>query len=46
MKGNTQNWFDSEVLEKLIAKSKLFKRFKKFRLNKDKELYKKAKYDA
>ena len=46
MKGNTQKWFDSKVLEKLNARDKLFKKFKKSRLNIDKELYKKAKYDA
>ena len=46
IKGNTQKWFDSEVLEKLNARDKLFKKVKKSRLNIDKELYKKAKYDA
>ena len=33
IKGNTQKWFDSEVLEKLNAKNTLFKNFKKSRLN-------------
>ena len=46
IKWNTQKWFDSEVLEKLNARDKLFKKFKKSRLNIDKELHKKAKYDA
>ena len=46
IKGNIQKWFDSEVLEKLNARGKLFKKIKKSRLNRDKELYKKAKYDA
>ena len=46
VKGNTQKWFDSEVLEKLNAREKFFKKFKKSRLNIDKELYQKAKYDA
>ena len=46
IKGNTQKWFDSEVLAKLNAKDALFKNFKKSRLNIDKELYKEAKYDA
>ena len=46
MKGNTQKWFDSKVLEKLNARHNLFKKFKKSRLNIDKELYIKAKYDA
>ena len=39
-------WLDSEVLEKLNATDKLFKKLKKSRLNIDKELYKKAKQDA
>ena len=46
IKENTQKWVDSEVWEKLNARDKLFKKFKKSRLNIDKELYKKAKYDA
>ena len=40
--GNTQKWFNSEVLEKLNAIDKLFKKFKKSRLNIDKEFYKKV----
>ena len=46
MKGNTQKWFDSKVLEKLDVRHNLFKKFKKSCLNIDKELYIKAKYDA
>ena len=46
VKGNTQKWFDGEVLEKLNLRNKLFKKFKKSRLHIDKELYKKSKYDA
>ena len=46
VKGNTQNWFDGEVLEKLRSRDKLFKAFKKTRLHINKELYKKTKYDA
>ena len=46
MKGNTQKWFDGEVLEKLNLRNKLFKKFKKSRLRIDKEFYKKSKYDA
>ena len=41
-KGNTQKWFDGEVLEKLNARDKFFKKFKKSRCNIDKELYKKS----
>ena len=44
--GDTQKWFDGEVLEKLNLRNKLFKKFKKSRLHIDKELYKKSKYDA
>ena len=40
VKGNTQKWFDGEVLEKLNLRNKLFKKFKKSRLHIDKELYK------
>ena len=46
VKRNTQNWFNGKVLEKLTSRDKLFKAFKKRRLHIDKELYKKAKYDA
>ena len=46
VKGNTQNWFDGEVLEKLNLRNKLFKKFNKSRLHINKELYKKSKYDA
>ena len=46
VKGNTQKWFDGEVLEKLNLRNKLLKKFKKSRLHIDKELYKKPKYDA
>ena len=45
-KKNTQKWFDSEVLEKLNARDRLFKKFKKSRLHMDKQLLKKAKYDT
>ena len=45
VKGNTQIWFDGEVLEKLNFRNKLFQKFKKSRLHIDKELYKKSKYD-
>ena len=46
VKGNTQNWFNEEVLEKLRSRDKLFQAFKKTRFHIDNELYKKAKYDA
>ena len=40
VKGNTQKWFDGEVLEKVNLRNKLFEKFKKSRLHFDKELYK------
>ena len=46
VKGNTQKWFDGELLEKLNLRNKLFKKFKKSRLHINKELNKKSKYDA
>ena len=46
VKGNTQKWFDGEVLEKLNLRNKLFKKFKKSRLHIVKELCKKSKLDA
>ena len=46
VKGNNQNWFDGEVLEKLRSRDKLFKVFKKTRHHIGKKIYKKAKYDA
>ena len=46
VKGNTQKWFDGDVLEKLNFRNKIFKKLKKSRLYIDKELYKKSKYDT
>ena len=46
VKGNIQNWFYGEVLEKLRTSGKLFKTFKTMRLHIDKEFYKKSKYDT
>ena len=43
VKGNIQNWFDGEALEKPSSMDKLFKAFKKTKLHADKELYKKGK---
>ena len=44
--GNTHNWFDSEVLRKLNARYKIFKKGKIYRLNIDKKSNKKPKCDA
>ena len=46
IKRNSQEWFDSEISEKLIIQDKLFKKFKKTRLHLDKEIYKRARYSV
>ena len=42
IKGNSQEWFDGEVLESIALRDKLFKKFKRSKLNVDKEIYNKA----
>ena len=42
VKGNSQEQFDSEVLESITLRNKLFKEFKRSNLNIDKEIYNKA----
>ena len=42
VKGNSQKWFDGKVLESIALRDKLFKKFKRSKLNLDKEIYKKA----
>ena len=39
VKGNSQEWFDGEVLESIALRDKLFKKFKHSKLNVDKEIY-------
>ena len=46
VKANAQKWFDREVLGNINTRDKLFKKFKKSRLQIDKELYKKTKYNT
>ena len=46
VKASIQKWFDGEVLENVDTRDKPFKKFKKFRLHIDKEVYKKAKYNT
>ena len=46
VKKNTKKCFDGKVLEKLNLRNKLFKKFKKSRLQIDKELHKKSKNDS
>ena len=42
VKGNSQEQFDGEVLESIALRDKLFKKFKRSKLNVDKEIYNKA----
>ena len=42
VKGNSQEWFDGEVLESIALRDKLFKKFKRSKLSIDKEIYNKA----
>ena len=42
VKGSSQEWFDGEVVESITLRDKLFKKFKRSKLNVDKEIYNKA----
>ena len=42
VKGNSQEWFNGEVLESITLRDKLYKKFKRSKLNADKEIYNKA----
>ena len=46
IKRNSQEWFDSEISEKLIIRDKFFKKYKKTRLHVDKQIYKRARYSV
>ena len=46
IKRNSQEWFDSEISEKLIIRDKFFKKYKKTRLHIDKEIYKRVRYSV
>ena len=46
VKCNSQDWFDGEVAEKIAIRDKLFKKFKKSRLQIDKDLYRNARNDV
>ena len=46
VKGNSKEWFDSVVSERINNRDKLFKKFKKSRLHLDQENYKKAHYEV
>ena len=42
VKDNPQEWFDGEVLESIPLRDKLFKKFKRNKLNVDKGIYNNA----
>ena len=44
MKRNSQEWFGSKILEKLLIRDKCFKKYEKSRLRVDKEIYNRAQY--
>ena len=44
LKSNLQECFDVEVLESIALREKLFKIFKRSKLNKDKEIYNKTRH--
>ena len=46
IKQNSQECFDGEVAEKISARDKLFKKFKKSKFHIGKEIYKIARYEV
>ena len=46
IKRNSQEWFDSDISEKLVIRDKLFKKYKKTSLHVDKEIYKRTQYSV
>ena len=42
VKGNSQEWFDGEVLKSIALRDKLFNKFNRSKLNVDKEIYSKS----
>ena len=42
IKGNTQQWFDEEIMEEIRVRDKMFSKFKKSKLHVDNVNYKKA----
>ena len=46
IKQNSQEWFDGEVAAKISVRDKSLKKFKKSKLQIDKEIYKIARYEA
>ena len=46
IKRNSQEWFDSQISEKLIILEKLFQKYKKSRLHVDKDIHERAQYST
>ena len=46
VKGNSKEWFDSVVSERINNRDKIFKKLKRSRLPLDQENYKKARYEV
>ena len=44
VKQNSQEWFDGEIADEIKNRDKLFKRFKKSKLQIDKDIYDAARY--
>ena len=42
IKSNTDEWFDGETTEKIATRDKLFRKFKKSKLNMEEIIYKEA----
>ena len=46
IKNYSHDWFDGDILDKIILRNKRLKKFKTFRLNIDEQLQKKAKINV
>ena len=46
IKGMLQDWFDAEIMQKIIERDKLFKKFKKLLLHVGKDKYKEARNEV
>ena len=43
VKGHTEDWFDGEIMERIINRDKLLKKYKKSKLEVDHKIYSEAK---
>ena len=46
VKGNTEDWFDGEIMERIKNRDKLLKKYKKSKLEVDHQIYREAKLVA